>query len=304
MSATRKEQACVRIGGSDRHGQEGGNVLGVPQTRGVPSKASGRASGPEALRETSWTARGSGLTFSEVHRRPLYQQVADQVREAILTGALSPGDLLPTERSLSDTFGVSRASVREALRSLETEGLILSSGAPVGRSVVSEYSTDVLRDHLANLLRLQRVPVDDLVEFRIVLETGALQRVARDPRQELLSQAADALAEMKRPSLSLEDFDAADVRFHLSLVKASGNETMHVVMVAIRDVIARYLLDALSALPDPQADIPELVKEHQAIFDAVSTGDDAAIRRLVTQHLRDFYDRVLLSADSEQGKTT
>lgn len=270
----------------------------------MPSEARGRATWPETPKETGWEAAGaSDLAFSEVHRRPIYQQVADQVRDAILTGALSPGDLLPTERSLADAFGVSRASVREALRVLEAEKLVLSSGAPVGRSVVSDYSADVLRDHLANLLRLQRVPLADLVEFRIVLETGALQRLARDPRHELLSQAADALAEMKRPNLSLEEFDAADVRFHLSLAEASGNETMHVVMVAIRDVIARYLLDALRALPDPQADIPELVQEHQAIFDAVKAGDDAAIGHLVTEHLRDFYDRLLLSADSELGET-
>ena len=68
------------------------------------------------------------MTFRGVVRTPVYMQVAAQIREAILDGRFGPGDSLPTERDLSTQFGVSRASVREALRALQAQGLITAEG--------------------------------------------------------------------------------------------------------------------------------------------------------------------------------
>ena len=73
--------------------------------------------------------------FDEVSRSPLYLQVAGSIREAIIAGDLGPGDALPTERELSESFGVSRASVREALRALQAQGLVSAGGSPARASV-------------------------------------------------------------------------------------------------------------------------------------------------------------------------
>ena len=120
--------------------------------------------------------------FDGVSRNPLYLQVAESIREAIIAGTLSPGDALPTERDLSESFGVSRASVREALRALQAQGLVVVDRLTVahgGRRGRGAHA----RDAMVTLLRLNGVGVDDLMEFRSQLEGGALAAAARAARR-------------------------------------------------------------------------------------------------------------------------
>jgi len=134
------------------------------------------------------------MGFEEVDRKPLYLQVAEQIREAILRGDLAPGSRLPTERALGETFGVSRASVREALRSLQAHGLISGAGriAPA-RTVVTLGELDSLQEAVVRLLTLQRVPFADLVELRTAVEAAAVRRAAERaggvPAEERLAEA-------------------------------------------------------------------------------------------------------------------
>lgn len=228
------------------------------------------------------------MAFNEVVRSPVYLQVAEQLREAILRGELSPGDALPAERELADTFGASRASVREALRVLQAQGLITGGGAPMP-AVVSAESLGPARDALITLLRLNRVELDDLVELRCVLEAAAMRAAARKPDAAFFGDARQALADMCAPAVSVEAFDEADVRFHVALVRASGNEAMHLVMAALRNAVARHLLAALRAQRDPRRLLRRLRSEHEAILEAVEAGDGDRAATLVDAHIRRFY---------------
>jgi DNA-binding FadR family transcriptional regulator len=223
-----------------------------------------------------------------VARSPLYLQVADRIREAILAGRLSPGEALPTERELSETFGVSRASVREALRALQAQGLVAAGGPPARTVVVSEAGGHA-RDALVTLLRLNRVEVADLMEFRSLLEGAALADAARRRDPERLAEARKALEEMRRPGVGIDEFDQADVRFHVALVRGSGNEAMHLVMQALREAVARHLHEHLSAQADLPAALARLVGEHTAILAAVEAGDPERASALVREHIRGFY---------------
>jgi GntR family transcriptional repressor for pyruvate dehydrogenase complex len=227
--------------------------------------------------------------FEGVSRSPLYLQVAQRIREAILAGELGPGDPLPTERDLSESFGVSRASVREALRALQAQGLVLAGGPPT-RTVVVAGAGGHARDALVTLLRLNQVGVGDLMEFRSVLEAAALSAAARRRDGERLADARAALAEMRLPGVAAEAFEEADVRFHVALVRASGNEAMHLVMQALREAVARHLLDYLRAQPDLPATLARLVEEHEAILAAVERGHPARAAELVRAHIRAFYE--------------
>jgi GntR family transcriptional regulator, transcriptional repressor for pyruvate dehydrogenase complex len=227
--------------------------------------------------------------FATVVRAPVYLQVAEQLRTAILDGRLAPGDALPTERELAESFGASRASIREALRGLQAQGLIVGGPAPASATVAEPHG-QAARDAIVALLRADRVPLADLVEFRRLLEAAALRRAAREADDARLAEAREALAEMQDPGISVEDFDKADVRFHVSLVRASGNETMHLVMLALRDPVARHLLEALRADPDAAETLGRLASEHEAILDAVEAGDGERAAELVDRHIRSFYD--------------
>jgi GntR family transcriptional regulator, transcriptional repressor for pyruvate dehydrogenase complex len=228
------------------------------------------------------------MSFQEVVRNPVHLQVADQLREAILDGRLAPGEPLPPERELSRSFGVSRASVREALRALQAEGLIAGGRAPAP-AIVAEELGGPARDALVNLLRLNRVALADLVDFRCLLETGAVRRAAQRRDSEGLAEARWALDEMRDAEITIERFDEADVRFHLALVRASGNEAMRLVMLALRHAVAEYLLEALRAERDPDATLRRLTDEHAAILDAVEKGRPERAAKLVDDHIRGFY---------------
>lgn len=238
---------------------------------------------------TASPAGSDDAAFAEVVRAPVYMQVAEQLREAILDGRIEPGDPLPTERELAESFGASRASIREALRALQAQGLIVGGPAPASAVVAGPHDR-AARDALVALLRADRVPLDDLIEFRCLLEGEALRRAAESGEPERLAEARETLEQMADPSIGVEAFDEADVRFHVSLVRASGNEAMHLVMMALRDPVARHLLDALRASDDADETLRRLHAEHEAILAAVEDGDGDRAAGLVDRHIRRFYD--------------
>jgi GntR family transcriptional regulator, transcriptional repressor for pyruvate dehydrogenase complex len=218
---------------------------------------------------------------------PVYLQVAEQLRSAILAGRFAPGEPLPTERELTREFGVSRTSVREALRALEAQGFV-APGPASSRTVVGPGLSDALREAVGNLLRLQQIPVSDLVDFRVTIETAAVMRAAVAQPADALAEAQAAHEAMCEPGLAAEAFEAADVRFHVALARASGNEALHLVMLAVRDAIARYLLDRMRRRRDLAAGLEQLCREHAAVLDAVRAGDGKAAAARVRAHIEGF----------------
>lgn len=93
---------------------------------------------------------------------------------------------------------------------------------------------------------------------------------------------------MRAAGTDIEAYDEADVRFHVALVRASGNEAMHLVMLALRDAVAGHLLAALRASDDPAPLLDGLTAEHEAILEAVEGRDAQGAARLVEAHIRGF----------------
>jgi GntR family transcriptional repressor for pyruvate dehydrogenase complex len=231
------------------------------------------------------------MASQDLQRRPVYVQVADQLREAILSGELPAGSVLPAERELCERFGVGRTTVREALRALQTQGLAVSTAPTAPLRVVdpAALNTDPLRDTLVHLLRLGRVPLDDLVGLRQALEgAGAAAAATCAPRPDLTA-ARDQIAFMRAAGDDVEAFERADVRFHIEIVRASGNEALTLVMLAVRDSIAAHLLEFLGRLDDPGPTLRQLIREHEGILQAVVDGDPDAARRRSGEHLARFY---------------
>jgi len=231
------------------------------------------------------------MAFEGVVRRPVYMQVAEQIREAILTGALAPGAVLPAERELGEQFGVSRTSVREALRALQAQGLVVAAGptAPLRVAAAEALSTGPVRDALDHLLRLGRVPLADLVELRCALEAAAVEGAARRRPRPDLTGAHAAIEAMHAAGHDVVAYEEADVRFHVALVSASGNEALHLVMLAVRQSVASHLLDALRALRDPGPTLDRLTREHEAILAAVAQRDDEGAGELMRDHVLGLY---------------
>ncbi|MGD9734985.1 MAG: FadR/GntR family transcriptional regulator [Solirubrobacterales bacterium] len=215
--------------------------------------------------------------------------MAAEIRDGIFAGSFPSGEFLPTENDLATRFETSRTSVREALRALQAEGLVVPGGTAPVRAMVADALDRPARAALVNLFRLQRIGAADLNDVRSVLESAAMRRAAVLQLRDRMSEARRALSEMEEEGLSVVAFDEADVRFHVALVQASGNEAMHLIMLALRDPVAEQLLDALQERGNPEPVFRALAREHRAILEAVEEGDGEEAARLVDSHIRGFY---------------
>jgi GntR family transcriptional repressor for pyruvate dehydrogenase complex len=230
-----------------------------------------------------------GMGLKQVDRSPVYVQVSEQIREAILRGEFAPGSQLPTERELAERLGVGRASVREALRSLQAQGLVEGTGRSPARMIVGGASATAAKDALLHLLRLQRVSLDDLIGLRCLIEGEALSIAAIHHDDDDFLEPRQALQKMSEDGVELEAFEEADIQFHISLVRIARNDAMHLVMQVAREAMQRYLLDALRARPDPVRDLRKLASQHRAILEAVEAADAPKAAELVRAHITDFY---------------
>jgi len=158
-------------------------------------------------------------------RTPLSTQISRQLRARIVSGELALGAELPSESELTRELGVSRSTVREALRILQAQGLLAPTGAVSTRR--PRVSTEELISHAAaqaleNLVKLAELPLHDLVELRVVLEGAAVEAAARNQGASL-AEARLALAQMQQRPLDADAFRAADLQFHRALLGAAGN---------------------------------------------------------------------------------
>ena len=230
-----------------------------------------------------------GARFHSVSRPSIYMDVAGQIRRAILEGTMSSGERLPPERELARQFGVSRATVREALRHLQAQGLLAARGrtSPLQTAGPAE-AVARFREALMHAVRLQEVPLSDLVELRIAIEVVALARAATAQITASLEEARVTLAVTPRADVRPHELHEADVAFHVALVAASGNRALLLVMLAVTDAIRLHLDEALRARSSAKMRL-RIATEHPTILRSIERGAGAAATPHLRQHLRGLY---------------
>lgn len=230
----------------------------------------------------------SAQPFAKLTRATAYEQVAERIRSAILDKSLSSEVRLPAERELAQRFGVSRTTVREALRHLQAQGLLAVRGRTSPMLPADpEASLLRFREALSHVVQLRNVSLEELCELRLAIETAALVRAAQAPVPEQLAAARAALAEMQNARIGRAAFYEADVSFHAALVAASGNEALRLVMLAVKDAMRHYLDQAMKGRAFAELR-PQIVEEHRKLLEAVERGEAGAIPALLREHL-EFY---------------
>jgi DNA-binding FadR family transcriptional regulator len=156
-----------------------------------------------------------------IPRRRLSDQVAEQIKRYILAHGLKPGDRLPTEHDLAERFGVSRISVREATKALQFLGLL--EAAPRRGLTVGRVDMQRVSEYVGFHLSIADIPAEQLIETRIIIETGALPQLARrmqaDPG---VYERLHALNDRLRSADRLADWIRHDIAFHHALLEESG----------------------------------------------------------------------------------
>lgn len=225
----------------------------------------------------------------------MYAQIAEQLLGQIGSRRLKPGDVLPPERELTESFNVGRSSIREALRMLESQGVIHAANG--GAFVVADA-----RNPLESSLRLvfaldEQAGMHDLFELRRILECEAAALAAERKRPEDLAEMDAATEEMAAAlgdSGRADGFIDADLRFHLALAEATGNRLVVHSMHAVRDVLRRALLTVYRIPQSPES----AVGEHRKIRAAIAAGDTDRSREEMRAHL----DRVELDVRKGGGE--
>lgn len=222
----------------------------------------------------------------------LREEVSTYLAELILTERFRQGEYLPREDELSAQLGVSRTVVREAIRVLETRGLVTPK--PGVGTIVTWNFEDQLVDALTLSIRGQRVGVADQLEFRRLMEGHAAALAATRATPEQIA-ALRVLVHQMDPEHADEATDPieSDVTFHVLLAEASHNALLALVIQAIRHMLRQSIQRTFPLQTEKRG----RVAYHRRIVEAVAARDPEAAREAVYEHLRDTEH--LLGNDSE-----
>lgn len=216
--------------------------------------------------------------FGPIERRKVYELVADRLLEEIAARRLKPGDPIPAERQLAETLSVGRSSIREALRMLESRGLIVSVGH--GAFTVAEYGNP-LNVSLALLVEMSDGDLHELFEVRRVLEVEMAGLAAERRTEADIDRMRAAIDAMDAGIDSADRYIAGDLEFHQAVVAATGNRIARSMMEAIRDVLRRALHSVYRIPGSPQKSL----QQHREILEAVVAGRPDVARELVREHI-------------------
>jgi GntR family transcriptional repressor for pyruvate dehydrogenase complex len=230
-----------------------------------------------------------GELFSPVSIGRVSQVIVEQVRTLIRQGKLLPGDRLPSERDLCLRFGVSRVTVREALRVLEAGGLVSIRVGARGGAFVTSPTSERVGEGLADLLTLSPLSAAEVTEARMVVELGIVPMIVERATDEDL---ADLEAICKKQQAALEDESysmALSAEFHVRLAACTHNS-------AVEMLVSSFHGPLLMSLEEAHIRAPLMgrrgAKEHLALVRAVGRRDEAAVTTIMHKHLQRTADRV------------
>jgi DNA-binding FadR family transcriptional regulator len=226
------------------------------------------------------------------------KQIAEQLRHAIVQGKFQTGERLPTEDELARRYGVSRATVREALKRLAAQNLIRSRRGPAGGNFVTQPTHEELAESLSGaatlLVGLGSMSIDEIIEARRVLQGGCLKLAIDKATDEQIAQVAQALERQSEPSLSDEAFCQADVAFHRALVDASDNGMIRFVMYAIIEALVPITNMVLSYVKERD----EIIRLHRHLLKSLQEKSQENIAQAF-ERLLDYLTESFQQAQSQ-----
>jgi GntR family transcriptional regulator, transcriptional repressor for pyruvate dehydrogenase complex len=220
--------------------------------------------------------------FNRVSVGRISEIIVEQIRLLMRQGQLRPGDRLPPERDLCERFGVSRVTVREALRMLESSGLVEIRVGARGGAFVTAPSSNRVGEGLTDLLTLSVISAADVTEVRMILEVGIVPLVCERATEQDLS---DLEKICQRSEEALRDSDYTmdmSLEFHTRVAEATHNPALSMLIESFRGPILMSLQEAKNAAPE----MGRLgTQEHERFIEAVRRRDPEMASRIMREHL-------------------
>lgn len=235
------------------------------------------------------------VQFSPVATGRVSAEIVGRIKAAIRDGTLAPGDQLPPERDLTQQLGVSRVSVRDALRMLEAHGLVEVRVGARGGAFVTAPAPELVGEGLADMLMLADVDPAQITEARMVFELGLLELACARATEEDIA-ALNEICDRADAALAGGTYEPSlSAAFHARLARATQNDALAMLAESFQAPLALSLRRAREA--DPAAGRRGAL-EHRAIVRAVAEGDTALAREIMTAHLGRTAARVAVTSET------
>lgn len=223
--------------------------------------------------------------FETVKPNKVSEHIIEQIRKAIFEGQLKPGDKLPSERELVKNFKVSKATLREAIRSLEVLGFLEIRKGASGGSFVTEVDMEKARDCFTNFLHFKNLSLKDLSEVRLLLEPHIAEKAALGINEEDLKQLEELLREcdyVLRHNIPIES-RKNEVEFHRIIASVTGNP----ILMFILDFVENLLIDTKEILQPSREFSQKVQKAHRRIYKALLERNGKKARAEMVKHVRE-----------------
>ncbi len=201
-------------------------------------------------------------------------------KRLISEGSLAPGGRLPAERELADMFGVSRSSLRQALKVLEIMGVI--SQRVGDGTYLNTAAPSILAEPMEFLILLDGLSFHELMEARLIVEPELASRAAARATLEDIAELRQSLTEMEENQRDHDRFTEHDLQFHKTIFRIAGNRVCTLMFTVVHQSLER-LIHLTSQLVEPE----HTLQLHRRIFVAIRRRDAEDARRRMTEHLED-----------------
>ena len=220
--------------------------------------------------------------FKEIEQKKIYLQILEQIKENIIDGNLKSGDRLPSERQWAEQLGVSRATIREAIRALEMIGLVKCQQGE-GNFIAADYE-DTLTQPLTIMFWLSKAKISQIQELRRALETESAKLAAKHmtpERYERIEKISKAIETETDESIRAD----LDKQFHYEIAMASENIMIKNVLLSSASLIEALIKDIRIAILDDPLRGPLIDQQHQNVLLALKNNDPLKAAMAMSQHM-------------------
>jgi GntR family transcriptional repressor for pyruvate dehydrogenase complex len=226
------------------------------------------------------------LELKAMPRGTAVSEVVKQLTGLLTRGDIAPGSRLPPERQLSESLGVGRSAVREALAALEILGIV--SVRPGSGTYLRENTSELLPTTLSWGLMLSASRTAELLEVRGGLEIQAATLAATRITPDELAKLHEYVGIMRDSFDDMNAFIEADARFHLQIASSAGNVVLRDLLQTVRSLLRLWVERGLKT----QQQASDAYREHVAVLEAIESGDPEAAEAAMTSHMLTAANRV------------
>jgi GntR family transcriptional regulator, transcriptional repressor for pyruvate dehydrogenase complex len=221
--------------------------------------------------------------FQPVKSGKVSERIVRQIKDTILSGKMKPGDRLPPERELVEWFQVSRISIREALKSLETSGLLtIRPGSGV---FIAQVNSKPMSDSLSSLLRIQKVSVNEVTEARIIFEPSIARLASERMTPEDFRKLDLNIKETSAMLQSNRSARAKNIEFHSLIAESTHNSVLTLTMKTLLDVLQEMSSEIVDHSPKNLLISRSAIDYHRKILKAFQEKKSQRVYDLMLKHI-------------------